>query len=73
MPWEIAQYDKLPGPKVLEGHEKEGWEIFQIIHYQESGKVYVYLKRSLVTAVQGNGKMTRQMLRKVAREAKKGN
>ena len=73
MPWSIAQYDKLPGPKVLEGHESEGWEIFQIIHYQESGKVYVYLKRNLVVAASGNGGMSRQQLRKVAREAKKGN
>ncbi len=70
MPWEIVQYDKLPGPKVLDAYEKDGWEIFQIIHYQASDKVYVYLRRNIIVA-SGNGQMTRQQRREIARKAGK--
>ncbi len=70
MPWEIQQYDKLPGPKVLEAYEKDGWEIFQIIHYQASDKVYLYLRRNIIVVKGGNGQMTRQQRRDIARRAK---
>ena len=73
MPWNIVQYDTLPGPKVLESYEAEGWEIFQIIHYSESGKVYVYLRRNIIVAAKGNGPLNRQQRRAIARKSKEEN
>ena len=71
MPWNLVQMEKLPGPKVLEDFEKQGWEVFQIIHYPASDNVYVYLRRNLIVAAKGNGPLTRQQRRKIDREARK--
>lgn len=67
------QFDKLPGPNVLEDFEKQGWDVFQIIHYPASEKVYVYLRRNIIMAAGDNGGMSRQQQRKIARDAKKRN
>lgn len=48
MPWKIMELPKLPAAEVMERFEKDGWEVFQLMHYEPSGKVYVYLRRSIV-------------------------
>ena len=71
LPWNLVQFDKLPGPNVLEDFEKQGWDIFQIIHYKASDKVYVYLRRNIVIAKGNGGPFTRQQRRNIERDAKK--
>lgn len=71
MPWSLVQMEKLPGPKVLDDFEKQGWDVFQIIHYPASDQVYVYLRRNLIVAAKGNGPLTRQQRRNIDRKEQK--